>query len=440
MNRIHLRRLGLAAAALGLLCLALVTFLRLQGARDLERAARDFEAAVGPLELAAYRPPPAPAAENAAAAIEEAVELLEATAADREQPAAPADLRALNRRPLAAWTGEDRERVRGLVQENARALTLLHRAARRPASSFDLDYAAGPTMPIPPLLPHLRAGDLLLAEANLAWLEGRHEAGLAATEGLGAMGRALGREPPLVFQLFARWVERLHYRSIQNVLALGGLDGPALRRLRGSGDPIPARNRFLGVLGAEAALLYSIRPGGPAVGTASDGFDELPYRWLGHGYVARSLEYYQRLGEAFPSASFAALRTRPELVPPEASPLLPGTVSHFAFDWRGVIGGFKADESIAGLARLALAVALEGVASGSYPASLAGVGDSGADPFTGSGVRYERRADGSAVLSVPGAEELWREIDRRTVREDGEAPLFTWELAPPSGAPVAGGS
>lgn len=93
-------------------------------------------------------------------------------------------------------------------------------------------------------------------------------------------------------------------------------------------------------------------------------------------------------------------------------------------------GTFKAVESAAGLAGLALDVALEGVESGAHPASLAAVGDPGPDPFAGTEVEYRRRDDGLAVLTIPGAEELWRAIERRTIREEGEAPLYTCELAP----------
>lgn len=119
-------------------------------------------------------------------------------------------------------------------------------------------------MAIPRLLTYVRAGDLLLAEANLAWLEGRHESGVAATEALGALVRALANEPPLVFQLVAGWVERLQHRSIQNSLALGGLEGPDLRRLRGSLAPTPRTERFRTAAGTEAVLFYSIRPVGRA--------------------------------------------------------------------------------------------------------------------------------------------------------------------------------
>lgn len=421
-----LRRIGLAAAGLALVGLAAVTVLRLLGARDLERAAREFEAEVGPLELEHYQPAEPPAAENAGRPIGEAVALLEAAAADRQLLAEVTTLHALNRRPLASWTPEERERVRRLVEKHGEELELLHRAAHLPASSFGLDYAAGPAMAIPPLLFHLRAGDLLLAEAHLAWLEGRHEEALAATEGLGALARALATEPPLIFHMIAGSIERFQHRSIQSALALGGLDEPTLRRLRSSLVSAPRAERFRAALGSEAALLYSVRPGGPAAATV--GYDELPYRWLGHRYVARSLAYYRRIGEAYPEATFGALR-KAALAPPEAT--IPGTVDHFAMDFREVAGGLKAVDAAAGLARLALDVALEGAEPGSYPASLAAVGEPGPDPFTGAEVEYRRRDDGSAVLTVPGAEELWREIDPRKLREGDEAPLFSWELAPP---------
>ena len=84
--------------------------------------------------------------------------------------------------------------------------------------------------------------------------------------------------------------------------------------------------------------------------------------------------------------------------------------------------------SLRRLERLAISVRLEGLATGRYPETLARWPEASApDPFTGDAIRFERRADGSAVISVPGAEETYN-------RANGLKTFvpYTWELPAPA--------
>ena len=83
--------------------------------------------------------------------------------------------------------------------------------------------------------------------------------------------------------------------------------------------------------------------------------------------------------------------------------------------------------SLRRLERLAISVRLEGLAAGRYPETLARWPEASApDPFTGGEIRFERRPDGSAVISVPGAEETYN-------RANGLKTFvpYTWELPAP---------
>ncbi|MCU0293783.1 MAG: hypothetical protein MUF10_17670 [Thermoanaerobaculaceae bacterium] len=63
------------------------------------------------------------------------------------------------------------------------------------------------------------------------------------------------------------------------------------------------------------------------------------------------------------------------------------------------------------LVRLVLALRLQGLTSGTYPHDLSGFPKAaGPDPFTGKPLAYERRADGSAVLTIPDGEALWKQV------------------------------
>jgi hypothetical protein len=99
------------------------------------------------------------------------------------------------------------------------------------------------------------------------------------------------------------------------------------------------------------------------------------------------------------------------------------------------IGRVQSTLSLRKLARIAVAVRLEGLEDGAYPETLASLpGATQPDPFAGTPLTYERRPDGSARISVPDFAVLWKQISDIG---PGAQP-FVWELpAPPAAASPA---
>lgn len=437
MSRPRLRRVlrlaGLAVAAAVLVALASFTVLRVLGSRDLARSANRFEAIVGPLDFTAYAPEPVPDDRNAALPILQALDRLEA----HEDPtwrAGLASLRQADHRPISRWSEED-WRLAGEVLDGVQdVLGPLERAGGRSGSSFQLDYAAGAEMEIPNLLLATEAADLLLARARLAWHEARPEDAATAVEALSTLGRALEGESPLIFQLVGNRTEILQFRAIQDGLATrrwGPEDRAVLRRLTATTRDRPRQRSLRSTLGAEGAFLYSLRPGGRFAGSFAE---ELParrrvaYRWRGYGSVAGGLDYYARVMEAYPALTQEAMaQDRGPTSPPRdgvLGPLIPNL--------RPSLRKLKAAESLARLARTALELAADGAAAGELPTALPAPPP--ADPFLGAPAVYERAPDGSAILTLPGGEEVWDALRPAGLRGGDEAPLFTWLLAPPRSA------
>ncbi len=419
-----LRRLGTAAAALVLVALVALTAVHLDGRRAVARASQRFTERIGPLDVAAYAPAPVPPADNAAAPLLEVVARMHRGPVE-EGPAVadPASwLRAQLGRVGAGWSAEESDRVRHLLSSRREILRLLHRGARRPAASFGLDYAAGSRMEIPPLLLILQAVDLLHAEAAIAWRDHRPEDAAVAVESLAAVSRALEAEAPLIFPLVGWAVEAKQATAIQDGLALGPLPGPVLRRLRASVAPRPRRTQLGRALGFEGSLLATW----PADAELSR-WQRLTVRWLLLRSVARGLTYHVRLGSAWNDLVYRDLREHPErLDPPRRGAPAPDLVP----DLEPSLGSLAAAEDRARLARLALDVALAAARQGAFPPQLPDTPEAAPGRFTGTAPVYERAADGSARLSLPGADELWRRLRPRRRGRPPETP-FTWRLAPP---------
>ncbi len=433
MTRTAYRRFGLAVAAFVLVALPAYTVTRYHRAHRLDAAVERFERTVGSLETASYRPPAVPAEENTVSLLEAATARLRAAGHGAEVPP------AVRRKPIEAWSADQLRGVRGILSSQDETLALLHQVAARPRSSFDLPYDQGPKMPIPNLLMYLEAGDLLLAETRVAAADGDREGAVRAVEGLGALARSIAGEPPLVFQVVGHASARRQYRAIRAFLGGGGADRSDLERLAASLPAARFAEHFRRAVGAEGAVLYWARPSGPGAGDITAYLGKESARaygsLLGEAYVARGLDAYARVVTAFPGSSYAALRARPGLfATPKPEPPLADPHLALVADLGLVVGEFKGTESIDRLARVALRLADEGLRTGRYPGSLAGLeGGGGPDPLTGSPLAYRRLADGSAALSVPGGQTLWEKVRPRRHRA-GEESLFAWTLPAPASA------
>lgn len=439
-----LRRIGLGAAAAALVGLAVLTAVRFQRSRQLEHAAERFEESVGPLEFETYAPEPVPDADNAALPILDALERLEEPVEGIDWGEEIAWLRRRHREPAGAWSADEVRRARTLVDARPEALESLLAAAERSGSSFGLDYSEGLWLEYPNLLPVLEAGDLLFARARLARRDGRAGDGVRSVEALGALSRSLRSEPTIVFQLMGHAMEILQHRAIREGLAAGGYEPEHLRRLRAAVEAAPRAERFERVVALEAATVYTVRPGGPvspnlwgggpwirsladAVVGTERWLDRLEYRWLGHDAIAVALDYYRGVARAYPDLTYAEMLDRPDVMEPPRR----GFESRFTVNLLRTAGVFKAGEGLARLARLSLDAALVGAGEGSLPAVLPSSVDAGAGPFTGEPPVYRRTEEGGAVLTIPGAAELWGRVGASFTRGVDGAELFEWRLPPP---------
>lgn len=439
-----LRRIGLGVAAAALVGLAVLTAVRFQISRQLEHAAERFEKSVGPLEFEAYAPAAVPAADNAALPILDALGRLEEPVEGIDWREEAVWLRQRNREPADAWSADDVRRARTLVEARPEVLESLHEAADRSGSSFGLDYSEGPWLEYPNLLPVLEAGDLLFARARLARLDGRAADGVRSVEALGALSRSLRGESLTLFQLMGHAMEILQHRAIREGLAAGGYGPEGLRRLRATVEETSRAERFERVVALEAATVYTVRPGGPlspnlwgggpwlrsladAVVGPERWLDRLEYRWLGHDAIAVALDYYRGVARAYPDLAYAEMLDRPDVMEPP----LQGFERRFTLNLLRTAGVFKAGEGLARLARRSLDAALAGAEKGSLPAALPSSSDAGAGPFTGEPPAYRRTDEGGAVLTIPGAAELWDRVGTSFTRGVDGAELFEWRLPPP---------
>jgi len=97
----------------------------------------------------------------------------------------------------------------------------------------------------------------------------------------------------------------------------------------------------------------------------------------------------------------------------------------------GIAGRGQATLAIREMTRLGLDIRKAGLEKGSYPSDLAAFpGAKTPDPFTGKPVFYSLRPDGSATLTVPDAEALYKKI----TEGKGVVVKFTWTLPPLSPA------
>lgn len=440
MNQITLRRIGLALAGLVLAILAVLTAVRFYHARQLHQAAERFEHAVGPLDFAQYQTAPVAAADNAALPILQAADRLPRPpeGGTAEGALGPADLMVLNRRSAADWNEEDRQRVRALLADRQSELALLDQAAGRPGSSFDLDYAAGLKMEIPDLRAILWGADLLFARARLAWADGRPDAAAGSIEALDTISRALEREAPLIFQLVGQAVEVLEYRAIQEGLAAAALSADDLHRLRPLAEPRPRMDQLRRALGAEGTTVYHARPGSPE---ARELTGEPPwtrrftYYWVGDGSIARVLDYFTQVADVFPALTY------PQLADGRTAPPRPqGMPADLVVDVPRVGGSFKATAALGRVTRVALDLSLAGAADGALPAALPSAPDTARGHFAGNALTYRLADDGSATLTLPGADALWRQVKAGREGIEHEPPLFTWTLrVTPEGAAGSAG-
>jgi hypothetical protein len=399
-----LRILGVAVA----LVLALLLALRVQA-----RVTRqDLENEIGPVTPDAYASATVPDAENSAIWWRAAAAALDL---DEDQTTLVGDLSKLR---VGDWTPEQSEGLERVVAQAAPALTLAERAAALRASSWGLSGAQA-TSPKPdiPILKLLWLARVLNVRARLAVATGDWAVFRLCVTELGGISASLERETPLISLLVGLAVDRMAADVVLTAVQAPSTQREALDGLAArlpDVDLIPAWKRSLG-------------------GMAT-------------GFKTGSLSFNDVFGDVVATVTgrdepldivLEAVRLANEPVGSDAM-LIEGLESRKADTQNISMADMLAVSllrtqsilSLRRLERLAISVRLEGLSTGRYPETLARWPQASTpDPFTGGTIRFERRADGSAVLEVPGAELAY---NRASVL--GTFVPYTWELPAPVSA------
>jgi hypothetical protein len=405
---------------------AVVALAVLLGVRVQARNAReDLEAAfrkqVGSLDPAEYASPIVPDGENAAIWLRSAAAAL---VLDKDGKHLVGELSWL---PAGSWSSQQRNTLEHLIARNAPALDLAERGSTKPRSSFLLSglEAAKVHTPIP-LIDLIWLARLVEERARLAVNEDDWQAFRLSVKELACLGASLERESPLIAQLVGIACERMMAEA-----TLVGVQAPQADRAALDGldrvipdvDLVAAWKRALGLMGA-----------GVFSGTV-DLHDMLDAGSTKLKVAVPTPAEYMRI-----VLSVAPLASRPIGLDDALAARLEKTKQLTADrpigdTLAGSLVRYQSILSLRRVERLAITLRLRALEVGSYPDTLAVWPDASApDPFTGGALAYERRADGSAVISVPGAESLFNRINELT-----SFITYTWELPAP-GRAAAGGA
>ncbi|MGV8040416.1 MAG: hypothetical protein AB2L07_10175 [Thermoanaerobaculaceae bacterium] len=422
----------------GLVVLVLVWLLagRIHAARRLDAAREAFKRDVGPLELSAWASPPVPDEENAAIPIRAGATGLVLSGEDRTLVGSWA------MGSVPSPTAEQVAALRRIVEANTPALESVARGARLERSNFHEelrreppeldakgrpDFSSGPGSRAP-LVGCINAGRLLRAAARLATLDGDRAQALGSLETVFGLARALYQEPLVMHQLIANAIERIGLGETISV-ALAGDTAPAeLERLQRMQLDTDLRAAWKRVQATEALISmdtvsrarqsrrnpYGIGPWERLKDAAWGGADAAIGLELRQEAIAL---YDQPAGLRVPvtERSTRADRSRWFLLglvsPLDAAKAIIRIVG--MGEAAKASARLQATAAQRSLVRLVLELRLSALRSGTYPPDLTGFpGADVPDPFTGKPLVYERRPDGSAALSMPGGEALWKEVTK----------------------------
>ena len=408
--------------------LALLLVLRVYGNRRFAAAERTFAATVGPREGDPYASPRVADEDNAAIYLRAGSEAVILSKSDQSRTG------ELTTTPIAAWTGKDRALLQRVLKHNAPPLELLHRAPDFPTSSFGLrDQRTDDFASKVPLLKLLWAQRLLYLESCVALQEHDLARFHAAAKAMSTMAGALEQESPAIVLLIGIACEKIFISGLKEAIA-----NPSTQR-----ETLAELQRMVLDTDLEAAWRRSnlaeqvemrIAMSDPA-GTHKQKLG-LYGRFLkfavGKIFQAQQLELradlinaldqplglepeWSRRGAHRPSGIFTMFQVFESVM--------------FGPAPNRIVGRMQSTLSLRDAVRIALAVRLQGLERGAYPETLASIpGAAHPDPFAGTPLTYERLPDGSARMSVPRFEELWKRISDASASSQP----YLWELPAPA--------
>lgn len=405
------------------LVLVLLLGLRVWGAVWLQRAESAFKEKIGPLELKAWEIAAVPDEANAAIPIRAGAL---GVVLSKEEVTFVGELTT---RPVTAWRPEEVTRLKGIVANNAGALELMHRATALERSSFgtglewdgDLEGQA-------PLLRIIRTARLLVDRARLGWSLGEREEALRSVETLGAIARVCETENLLIAQLIGVAVERMAFVVVAEIVASPSASEAEIARVAAALPRVDLRRAWVRTVATETLTFRD----GLATNRSRYGRQERGTLRRAGIWALRSLQ----AAPAFEVASGrASLVDQPagQASDPKTWPIAKS--GWFDLEKYASLPGKAAVRYQATLAgrmlwRAAVELRSRSAASGAYPESLTTLPDAERpDALTGDPLSYQRRQDGSAVVSVPRGVEVYDSIN-----EIKSFAPFTWEL--PAPAPI----
>jgi hypothetical protein len=413
--------------------LAALLALRIYGSAHVAAAEREFARKIGPREATASVPANVPDGENAAVFLRAGAEAMILPGNDRPQ------VGELSMAPAESWSEAQRADVRRILANNGPTLERLHRAAGMTRSNFGAVAWDTKTheLTTPPLLKLMTAQRLLLIDARIALLEHDSARLLADAASMATMAAGLERETATVELQVGMACEKMLLAAVGEAVAEPSIDRETLTKLQGM-----LVDTDLRVAWRRSNLWQQTGIQGHVAAVMSDPVTARAPKVLLYG---RFLDF--AFGRIFQAQQ---LEIRADLIAAVDQPLgldppwlrrglhQPRTILDmfdvfesvmFGQTAKSSIGRVQSTLSLRELARIALEVRLQGLATGSYPETLASLpGGSNADPFAGKPLSYVRRPDGSARISVPNFEALWKHISD----VGAKAQPFSWELPAPA--------
>ncbi|MDX1997470.1 MAG: hypothetical protein SF066_07095 [Thermoanaerobaculia bacterium] len=419
-----LRRIGVVLAVLSLLFGALATVVRWRGARALDRAVKDFETRVGPVNLAAYNLPPVNPETNPAPALRRASELL-GEAIHRGLPGeTPLSirLRELAHRPLSEWSAEELAQLPALLERLRPTREQLQIALeRRGPSSFGYDMTRFWGSGFPNFQTINGLGDLLLLEARQAEHAGDWAGVARAAAQLGQLAGILNAEAPLVDQLLSYNYERRQYLALRLLAEAPDVDAAlidqALETLRTGAEP----KKLARAVGTEGAFLHDLWTVKALAHDWGFGYRARLSLWLaGKRYVADQLGF---LADSMDVLRLQSLPTAQWPTERDHGMLWSQELDNGPISLQTAAVRQTATRSIHRLARTALELRRAALTTGTYPKFA----DTTPSEFTGKPIRRLDLPDGGVLLDLEGAQELWQKHVQPKPERPTELPT-EWKL------------
>lgn len=326
-------------------------------------------------------------------------------------------------RSPASWSADERAAVGRLLDDHGEAIRLLHRAAAAGGADWALGFSL--EAPIPPLGGLLACARLLSVSAALHLEAGEQGAALEDLRALATIARSLEREKQMICPLVGAEAENTLLATVRSGIAAGRIgrrEAAVLLEVLPHGDLTAALRNALGV---ETEVRASYLSSHPPIGIGA--WAGIPWREtvLAELYRLGALRL-EEAGEPFASLAqhrLASLEVRFPLrlvMPQPFGSLL------------GVARRMQETTALRRLAVTGLDLIRDAARTGAYPATLPAGGEA-PEPYCNCKLRLEARADGGAVLSLPGADELDKKRGGWAVRH--EPARFSWELPDPSRLP-----